>query len=793
MAASSPSLPGNSFKPAFIVGVTGYMDLDPSQRERIKAQVKRIFVWLRAPPRKRDKNNADPTLGGGLALKNTPIILLSSLAPGADQWVAQTAQEMDPPLCVLAPLPFLKDQYLEAPTFKRDGITKDEVVSEFLAAFPDEDVFVVRLHDEIDLNDNALRAKHKSILTGPEGQEERDRRYAAAGEYVAAYSNLLIALTDQPIGQTENAFVPPGEAPGARAIAELKRRGMIPGLLPVLPALSWADNGPVIHIYAPRKPKEAPGSAEKQSDLEHKTLEILYPYDCRPPGVSESQNDNPDWRKAGHAILKVIAEHLERLNTEKIRIDQARQEEAFAEMLPEAAASPGERLSHALPAASKQLKASLDRLARLRRRVADYSAHYNGHLMRLKHALFGLAFCSALFFSLADNWGGTTGLSSLPQAFFAIAFGLTLATWIAFFRFKKTAAAERGEDYRAITEGLRVQFYWTACGSRESVASNYLQRQRGELGWIRHVISVAALPHEANRMRFNQLSLNDQLAALRSIRKAWIGGQYTYFKDKIDELSLRREFFTTYAHVLLWTGFVLFAFFIFFARSSESPVLPRPLALLPFAAGSLILAMLYHKTHSERHASLPSSILTSENEQREKERKSRKPESIISRLAKWVFWLPRMFLPERLRSSKGGNLILSSLLVVALTSLILGVVYLFGGLAPWLPPGKNLGSIFKYLAFAGGVLCGAWVEVNFFAENIRRYASMASLFQAAGLRFDDYLDWSEQGSEEQKEAAQKQAVASIQALIVEVGREALSENADWLIIHRARPLEPVSV
>ena len=42
------------------------------------------------------------------------------------------------------------------------------------------------------------------------------------------------------------------------------------------------------------------------------------------------------------------------------------------------------------------------------------------------------------------------------------------------------------------------------------------------------------------------------------------------------------------------------------------------------------------------------------------------------------------------------------------------------------------GRGFKYLALAGGVLCGAWVEVNFFAEHIRRYASMASLFQAAG-------------------------------------------------------------
>src|SRR5262249_32846296 len=151
------------------------------------------------------------------------------------------------------------------------------------------------------------------------------------------------------------------------------------------------------------------------------------------------------WRKAGHAILKVIAEHLERLNTEKIRIDPARQEEAFAEMLPGAADPPEEAPHHALLAAGKHLKANLDRLARLRRRVADYSAHDNGHLTRLKQALFSLAFCSALFFSFADNWGVQNSLRSLPQAFFAIALGLTLGTWMAFFRFKKTAAVERCE------------------------------------------------------------------------------------------------------------------------------------------------------------------------------------------------------------------------------------------------------------------------------------------------------------------------------------------------------------
>jgi hypothetical protein len=694
---------------------------------------------------------------------------------------------MDPPIRALGSIPFLKDQYLEASTFKRDGVTKDEAASKFLAEFPDEDVFVVRLRDEIDLDDDALRTRHKTIINGPDGKQERDRRYAAAGEYVAAYSDVLIALTDKPVGQPETGMVDPGAHQCARAIAELKRRGIALGLLPILPTLSWADNGPVIHVYAPRKSKEVPGATEKWSSGKGKSLEVLYPYDCRPSGVSEKEDDNPEWLKAGHALLKVVAEHLERLNSEKIRFDPGREDRAFAELLPAAAGfASGEAPTHALPNADEHLKTTLDRLARLRRRVADQSAHYNNHLTRLKRLLFAVAFGSALFFALADNWDVKDVALPLPQIFFGTALGLTLAAWLVYFWFKSTAAAERCEDYRAIAEGLRVQFYWTACGSGESVASNYLQRQQGELGWIRNVISAAAFPYEPNRLRFNQLSHSDQRAALQSIRKTWIGGQCSYFKRTIDDLNQRQEVFSTYAQALLWSGFVLFAFFFFFAQGTSAPALPRLPAFFSFGAGLLILAMLYRE-------SVPRPGRDKENDGKEQEKKGRWPKRSISGFRKWLFSLPTMFLPKRLRSRKGGHLILNVLLVAALSLIAVGTVYLLEGVVPWLPSAYKLGSIFKYLVLAGGVLCGAWVEVNFFAEHIRHYASMASLYQTAGLRFDNYCNWLEQAAEDRREELEKEVVAKIQSLVVAVGREALSENADWLITHRARPLEPVSV
>src|SRR5208283_1967637 len=202
------------------------------------------------------------------------------------------------------------------------------------------------------------------------------------------------------------------------------------------------------------------------------------------------------------------------------------------------------------------------------------------------------------------------------------------------------------------------------------------------------------------------------------------GGQHTYFRKAIDDLNLRREVFSSYARVLLWTGFVLFAFF-FFAQRSETPVLPGLPALLSFATGALILSMLCR-------ASAPRVGRTRQKDGPEHEKRGRSSEPLISKFRNWLFSLPKMFLPEQVQSRKGGHLIHTSLLVGALALLTIGTVYLLEGFVPWLPPAYKLGSIFKYLALAGGVLCGAWVEVNFFAEHIRHYASMASLFQAAG-------------------------------------------------------------
>ena len=70
---------------------------------------------------------------------------------------------------------------------------------------------------------------------------------------------------------------------------------------------------------------------------------------------------------------------------------------------------------------------------------------------------------------------------------------------------------------------------------------------------------------------------------------------------------------------------------------------------------------------------------------------------------------------------------------------------------------------------------GYVIERRGYAEHERRYAHMAHLF-----------DWA-LGELTGKVVPDK---AQTLEILREVGREALAENGDWLILHRERPLRP---
>jgi hypothetical protein len=161
---------------------------------------------------------------------------------------------------------------------------------------------------------------------------------------------------------------------------------------------------------------------------------------------------------------------------------------------------------------------------------------------------------------------------------------------------------------------------------------------------------------------------------------------------------------------------------------------------------------------------------------------------IVDRVYGSLFLAFSMLLPERIASVRGGRYLLRGALSVAITMMAVGIAYYARGLGPWLPSPIKISTLLRNLLLAGGALCGLWVNANHFTENMRRYASMKAMFKGVDERYGEYLA-AVNGSN--PEMVQR-VFDDLRALIVAVGREALSENADWLFTHRARPVEPVS-
>ncbi|NJM54804.1 MAG: hypothetical protein HC841_01725 [Verrucomicrobiae bacterium] len=201
-----------------------------------------------------------------LAASGTPLVILSSLAPGVDTLMAEAAldyaKERQADVTVRCPLPFPIHLYEQASTFNTPA--KQQRLRELLARIKSQkhfdkrhDLFEVQLDNDLLPRDNDLLpqdATAKDDLTADDpkfGKPRRHLRYRAAGEYVATQSNLLIAIYD--VEHDGKSNLDDLFESGASTVVEAKRRGLTHELLAVSNNFAWADNGPVLQVPIHRK------------------------------------------------------------------------------------------------------------------------------------------------------------------------------------------------------------------------------------------------------------------------------------------------------------------------------------------------------------------------------------------------------------------------------------------------------------------------------------------------------------------------------------------------------------
>ncbi len=864
-------------KVPFILGVTGHMDLARGDMALVQETLRELIVWLNPAlellppgkprgPLKPVAGLARPALG---FTEKTPLLLLSSLAPGADHWAAQVAREHG--IRVVAPLPFPRDQYARCSTFDPSVPAKPppgdpaaqtryeeklarwqaeaseremacQTARNFLLQMPVDDWFLVRLPGDMPFSDEVLleRCEDPQLLTGPGRCAERNERYGAAGEYIAAYSDLLLVITD-PVDRERRAQARAKRASprwpdvGAHGIAEVRRRGLTPRRLPIRPTLIWADSGPILRIDAYRRSTRLTVGGTLPAAGQ---AAWLFPLDSCPSDPARTADADEAWQARGLRELREAARNLEELNAQEIRSTPRRglavEQEWIGRLGDPAADDPSPAIppsGDAQPSAGAQpaigeLRRTLQRLARLRRRVAEINTYHDGTIKGLRRKLFTMALLAAVCLAAYEGWSlpvqpGPRLFGATPLyrwLFFTASVGFTWYSFQLMQKFRGEAIDRTRTDYRAIAEGLRVQFYWTAVGTGKSVSSAYLQRQRGATAWIRAVVASKAFPYERNAAAFAALSDDEKRRLLVNVRHDWLGGQTRYFEKSVRVLQARRQGSNESSVTLLWgagalggVGFLLSAF----------PPLGR---FFHAWCDWLLLAGLLAAEGLIRWAQWRSP-------------RSLRPDSGMATPLPWrtrfagqvARWKTAAVFPSLLvadcfpRSGEGGSARwkVTGLAVTALTLVMIGLVYRSDGMFPrWLvPPADTLLGFCKAILLSLGLLAGLSSSVHFLTTTIRSYHEMGDLFAAAGRRLDDHLADLDSALKEKAQLAERlrqtapdaetfnrltrqhqeavlhaqEALANCQELLEDLGREALTENAEWLSMHRDRPIEPASL
>jgi hypothetical protein len=340
----------------------------------------------------------------------------------------------------------------------------------------------------------------------------RDRQYQRAGVLVARYSTLLIAIWD---GKATD------HKAGTARVVEYRRGGIAP----------TADEEPL----------------SSNALLAAHDNDLLFDIRC-----SRSQNGaRPgvtvigfvgSGASGGEEIPPSLATTLERIAAFNRDVDRFQGEIAQHRRLSlPTPYSPPERLSY------------LDNLFRSADWLGTYYRRSFTTALRARYALWTMM--AFLLLSFKKESFGLVGLITIGGVLIVFTLGLGLALWA-----HKRNWHRKYLDYRALAEGLRVEFYWEIAGVRgrfdgEFAHESFLQRQDIELEWIRAAMRAVSLRLAGRAGDALPSGFSDAFAG-------WIGddhpvhgsGQLFYYRKRIGRLERNLHMAEVIGRVLLFAG-----------------------------------------------------------------------------------------------------------------------------------------------------------------------------------------------------------------------------------------------
>jgi hypothetical protein len=193
---------------------------------------------------------------------------------------------------------------------------------------------------------------------------------------------------------------------------------------------------------------------------------------------------------------------------------------------------------------------------RLFKAADSLGVHFRRCFSRALAARYALwAVLAFLLLGFKKEYDSFFGLASIIGVLVVFALGWLLALWA-----HRRSWHRRFVDYRALAEGLRVEFYWELAGVRaefsdEFAHESFLQKQDVELEWIRAAMRAVSLrcalyPHTTWPNGFEHTFA------------AWIGdpdpvngsGQLLYYRQRAKRLKLWQKRSDYAGHAMLVVG-----------------------------------------------------------------------------------------------------------------------------------------------------------------------------------------------------------------------------------------------
>jgi hypothetical protein len=517
-----------------VIGVTGHRDLRETDLLELEAKVSSVIAGLR-----RDYLGHD---------SETPIVVLSSLAEGADRLVARVALAQGASL--IAPMPMPVAEY------RRDFVPglKPGNAAEF---------------DDLLLQAIAVPVMPftpgNSIEAVREDAEKRKEQYRAVGVFIVQHCNVLIALWD---GDSDAM-----SAGGTAEVVAFKRHGIpleVSGC--ARSSLDAAEVGPVVHVVTPR---DRPDNSVDAVDLRPWGEAVIARYrggavrrtfqgvrdfvasvlgrdvdDPRARLTHAEQVELEAWEDFGR-----LAALTRRFNHEAARLPESNGTLQTAQSI-DGLFSKARELSRV--EGGRFVQDGVSRAPRWCRLYALADVLAQLRQVRFKRdwlSVYALAFFALLCFGLFSvvDWA-----SNIILVLYSLAF---VAIFLVFVRARIRNHQGHFLDYRALAEALRVTVYWklvgidgarpvtstaagpagkaTVAGTLAALAEAYPIKQPNELAWVKVSLRVLALVDITERPAAApgpaapaDVAGGDAAGAHAIVRDCWVGSQAAFFRQR---------------------------------------------------------------------------------------------------------------------------------------------------------------------------------------------------------------------------------------------------------------------